>query len=63
MITAGFTTTDPITQARTTVIESDEHGGFDASVPVPHQRFVSATIGRLAEALGYHGSYPRFVNG
>lgn len=39
-----------------------KHEGFDASVPIPAQRFLSATLGRLAEALGYRAVYPRFVN-
>lgn len=37
------------------------HGGFDANMPIPMQRALSATLGRLAEALGYRGVYPRYV--
>jgi len=38
------------------------HGGFDAKVPIAVQRVVSATLGRLAEALGYRGVYPRYLS-
>jgi mannose-6-phosphate isomerase-like protein (cupin superfamily) len=38
-----------------------KHEGFDAAVPIFLQRFLSATLGRLAEALGYRAVYPRFV--
>ena len=38
-----------------------KHGGFDANVPIPVQRALSATLGRLAEALGYRGVYPRYL--
>ena len=37
------------------------YGGFDANVPIPVQRALSATLGRLAEALGYRGVYPRYL--
>jgi len=39
-----------------------KHGGFDAEVPILVQRMVSATLGRLAEALGYRGVYPRYLS-
>jgi hypothetical protein len=38
-----------------------KHEGFDASVPIPLQRFLSATLGWISEALGYRAVYPRFV--
>jgi len=38
-----------------------KHGGFDAAAPIPLQKFVGATVGRLAEALGYRGVYDRFL--
>ena len=38
-----------------------KHEGFDAAVPVPLQRILSSTLGRLAEAVGYRAVYPRFV--
>lgn len=37
------------------------HGGFDATAPVTVQRVISATLGRLAEALGYRGVDPRYL--
>jgi len=39
------------------------YGGFDAKLPIPLQQLVSATLGRLAEALGYRGCYPRYIDG
>lgn len=38
-----------------------KHQGYDAAVPIPVQRAVSATLGRLAESLGYSGVYPRYL--
>ena len=38
-----------------------KHEGFDAQVPIPVQRATAATLGRLAEALGYRSSYPRYL--
>lgn len=38
-----------------------KHGGFDAKAPIALQRVVSATLGRVAEALGYRGVYPRYL--
>jgi hypothetical protein len=35
-----------------------KHEGFDASVPIPAQRFLGATLGWLSEALGYRAVYP-----
>ncbi len=35
--------------------------GFDAAAPIAVQRILSATLGRVAEALGYRGVYDRFV--
>ena len=40
----------------------NKHGGFDAAVPIPVQLGLSATLGRLAEALGYRGVYERYLN-
>lgn len=51
---------DPL-QLAATLRTLARHDGFDAAVPIPMQRFLSATLGRLAEALGYRGVYPRFV--
>ena len=38
-----------------------KHGGFDAAVPITLQLGISATLGRLAEALGYRGVYDRYL--
>lgn len=38
-----------------------KHGGFDAELPIPIQRVLSATLGRLAEVLGYRGADPRYL--
>lgn len=48
-------------QLAATLKTLNKHGGYDASIPIPAQRFLSATLGRLAAALGYHGVYERFV--
>lgn len=37
------------------------HGGYDAALPVRMQDVLSATAGRLAEALGYRAIDPRVV--
>jgi len=38
-----------------------KHGGYDAQVPIPVQDFIAGTLGRLAEALGYRSSYPKYL--
>ena len=38
-----------------------KHGVYDAAVPIPIQRALAATFGRLAEALGYRGLYDRYL--
>ncbi len=38
-----------------------KHEGFDATVPVWLQRVLAATLGRLAEALGYRAVDPKFI--
>jgi mannose-6-phosphate isomerase-like protein (cupin superfamily) len=38
-----------------------KHGGFDAAVPISLQLGLSATLGRLAEALGYRAVYDRYL--
>ncbi|MDP1569036.1 MAG: cupin domain-containing protein [Vicinamibacterales bacterium] len=38
-----------------------KYGGFDAAVPIPIQRVLSATLGRVAEAVGYRGVYERYL--
>ena len=37
-----------------------KHGSFDAAVPIALQLGLSATLGRLAEALGYRAVYDRY---
>jgi hypothetical protein len=39
----------------------NRHGGYDVRLPIPVQNILSATLGRLAGAMGYHGVYERFV--
>jgi len=39
-----------------------KHGSFDAALPIPLQLGLSATLGRLAEALGYRGVYDRYLS-
>lgn len=34
------------------------YGGYDTRMPIPLQKVLSATLGRLAEFLGYRGVYP-----
>lgn len=38
------------------------YGGYDASLPIPVQNFLAATLGRLAEALGYKAIHSQYVN-
>jgi hypothetical protein len=49
-------------QAAATIRTLTKHGGFDAAVPVALQLCLSATLGRLAEALGYRAVYDRYVS-
>ncbi len=48
-------------QLAATMKTLNKHGGYDAKLSIPAQNVVSATLGRLAEALGYRAVYPRFV--
>jgi hypothetical protein len=48
-------------QLAATLRTLSKYGGYDASLPIPVQNFVAATLGRLAEACGYKGVYPRYV--
>lgn len=48
-------------QLAATLRTLSKHGGYDASLPIPAQNFLAATLGRLAEALGYKGVDPRYV--
>lgn len=38
------------------------HGGYDASLPIPVQNFVVATLGRLAFAMRYRAVYPEYLS-
>ena len=38
-----------------------KHGGFDAAMPISLQLGLSATLGRLAETLGYRAVYDRYL--
>jgi len=38
-----------------------KHGSFDAAMPILLQVGLSATLGRLAEALGYRAVYDRYL--
>ena len=38
-----------------------KHGIYDAAVPIPIQKGLAATLGRLVEALGYRGVYDRYT--
>ena len=49
-------------QAAATIRTLTKHGGFDAAVPIPLQLGLSATLGRLAEALGYRAVYDRYLS-
>ena len=49
-------------QAAATIRTLTKHGGFDAKVPIPLQLGLSATLGRLAEALGYRAVYDRYLS-
>jgi hypothetical protein len=40
-----------------------KYDGYDASVPIPAQKILAATLGRLAEAIGYKAVYPQYLNG
>ena len=35
--------------------------GYDANVSIPAQKIVAATLGRLAEAMGYKAVHPQYV--
>lgn len=37
-----------------------KYGGFDANAPIALQRIIGASLGRLAETLGYRGADPRY---
>jgi len=37
------------------------HGGYDSSLSIPVQNFLSVSLGVFAELLGYRGVYPKFL--
>jgi len=39
------------------------HGGYDTSLPIGIQKFLAATLGRLAERRGYRAVDPQVVKG
>ena len=47
-------------QLAVTVKTLGKHEGYDTSLPIPAQKFLAATLGRLAEALGYRAVAPEF---
>jgi mannose-6-phosphate isomerase-like protein (cupin superfamily) len=49
-------------QLAATLRTLNKHGGYVTEVPAGVQDAVGATLGRLAEAMGYRGVYPQFVN-
>ena len=44
-----------------TVRALGRHGGYDAAVPVAVQKVVAATLGWVAEALGYRGVAAKYL--
>jgi hypothetical protein len=38
-----------------------KHGAFDVAMPISLQVGLSATLGRLAEVLGYRAVYDRYL--
>lgn len=49
-------------QAAVTLKTLIKHGGYDAGIPVPAQKFLAATLAPLAQAFGYKAIYPQYVN-
>ncbi len=39
-----------------------KHGGYATNASISAQDALGATLGKLAEAMGYRGVYPQFVN-
>lgn len=52
---------DPL-QLAVTVKLLGKYGGYDASLPIPAQKFVAATLGTLANALGYRAVDPKYID-
>jgi len=49
-------------QLAVTLKTATMYGNYDASLPIPLQNFLAATLGSLAEALGYKAFYPQYLN-
>lgn len=49
-------------QLAVTLKAAVKYGTYDASLPIPLQNFLAATLASLAEALGYKASYPQYLN-
>ena len=49
-------------QLAATMKTLNKYGGYDAKLPRWAQNLLSATLGSLAERMGYKAIYPRFVN-
>jgi len=50
-------------QMAATLRTLSRYGGYDTSVPIGVQNFLAATLGRLAERLGYRAVNPQVVKG
>lgn len=48
-------------QLAVTIRTLAKHGGYDASIPIGASKFISATLGKLAELLGYQGVNSRYL--
>jgi len=49
-------------QLAVTLKAAVKYGNYDARLPLPLQNFLAATLGSLAEALGYKAFYPQYLN-
>lgn len=47
-------------QLAATIKTLGKYDGYDASAPIAVQRFLAATLGSLANALGYRAVHPRY---
>lgn len=52
---------DPL-QLAATLKTLNKYGGYDSALPLLVQKFLGATLGQVANALGYQGVYPQYVN-
>lgn len=59
-VSADGKPTHPL-QLAATVRALGRHGGYDATVPVALQKVVAATMGRVAEWLGYRGVEAKYL--